>query len=98
MRPAASGDARLGQRAAAFLVDLAVLIVIAFAALVGLGWPSNPLLAMERLRRAAEGWTALVVLLYFATLEAWGGTAGKRLFALNVETTDGDRIGYFRAL
>lgn len=94
----AKTDANLGVRIVAFLVDLAVLTAIALAALVWLGLPRDPALALERLKRAADGWTELAVLLYFATFESWGGTAGKRLLSLNVETAGGEPVEYFRAL
>lgn len=86
-RRAVDTDAALGVRTAALLVDLALLAILAC-----------PLLAMQRLRGAADGWLEWAVLVYFATGESWGGTLGKRVLSLHVETLDGEPVGYWRAL
>jgi uncharacterized RDD family membrane protein YckC len=108
-RATALGGRKAGfwLRAAAFLVDLA--IVAALAAAGGMlvagavrtgGWFSSaPEVALEWLERSASGvLSVLIDLCYFTLFVGWRGqTPGKILFRLRIIRVTGEDVGYGRA-
>lgn len=88
-------------RLVAFIADSIILAIIAFILALIL---FVPFLFAGALSGVWEAWgylfviplvTGILSVLYFLVLEvAWGGTIGKRIFGLQVQTVNGGRVSY----
>ena len=93
--------AGLMPRLGALLIDALIFWAIGMAVAVALGFLSNPLGAVERVRAIVDTiWGQAVGLLFFVLFEAsaWQGTPGKRLLKLKVEEYEGGRVSVVRSL
>jgi uncharacterized RDD family membrane protein YckC len=101
----AASPAGIIRRAAAYLVDIAILAVtvvvtqFAIQAITG-GFPADQLNTGLQIEAWVFATVSLPVWAYFTLLEGsgWQASLGKRLLGLRVTDTMGNRIGFGRAL
>jgi uncharacterized RDD family membrane protein YckC len=83
------------------LIDWFIIVVALIPVLLVFGFVGDPLGAVARLRPILESSVGAVLgTLYFAACEAspWRGTPGKKLLALTVQGSAGERIGILRSI
>ena len=93
--------AGLVPRLGALLIDALIFWTVGMGIAIALGFLSNPLAAVERVRAIVDTiWAQAVGLLFFVFFEAsaWQGTPGKRLLKLHVEKYEGGRVSVVRSL
>jgi uncharacterized RDD family membrane protein YckC len=101
----AASPAGILRRAAAYLVDIAILAAAVVITQLGIqaitgGFPANQLNTGLQIEAWVFATVSLPVWAYFTLLEGsvWQASLGKRLLGLQVTDTMGNRIGYGRAL